>query len=185
MKETFVRSLWNKTLCILSTLVESEIVLSIILFLFTGYLCGGFNLKRDTIFGNIPIWLGFGICFQIFIPIFMIIFYEMIFGFKYDKEYKEGLIPFYRNTNQPMFTAKKSNNDEPTWKENYTFEAKLKLLQISYFCGRHALAKVVDINTDIIYFMFATRWLPNVNGYMVGNFTFDTNWKISNIYKVK
>ena len=185
MKETFVRPLWNKIFCILFTLVQSEILLFAVLYFFIGFLSADWNLKRNTIFGYIPIWIPFFIVFQIFTPFFMIPLYEIMFRFKYDREYKKNLIPFYtKHIEQPMLEAKKHKGFEPVWKENYEFEARLKLFEIGYFCGRHPLAKVVDTNTGILYFMFATRWTPDDNGCMVGNFTFDTNWKISNIYKV-
>ena len=188
MIQTYVRPLWNKILCIIASYLISNVILFLLLYFMLWGLNGSPNvIAEGTIFGNVPYWFVFLVAFQIFVPLIAgFSIYPLVFKYKYEKEYCKKLIPFYfDNQKQPMIEAKKYKGTEPIWKENYVFEANLKLLSINYFCGKRALAKLYDTNTEIIYYMFATRWAPTWDGTMRGNFSFDTNWYISNIYKVE
>lgn len=110
-------------------------------------------------------------------------FYRIFFREKYDKEFSKHLLPFH---DQIMFYPVKINGVEPVWIENYIFEAELTYHSVVTM-GRRTFIKLLDKKTGYSYLMFASRFnkcMYDENITIKGKFTFDTNWKISNIVKV-
>ena len=110
-------------------------------------------------------------------------FYRIFFREKYSKEFSKKLLPFH---DQIMFYPAKMNGAEPVWIENYVFEAELVYDSIVNM-GRYTFIKLIDKKTNYSYLMFASRFnecMCDESITIKGKFTFDTNWRISNIVKV-
>lgn len=186
--ETYVRPIWKSIALYLLVLLCCNIVTTTICFVLTGWLSGDWNsIAKNTVFGDIYNWLVISIAFTTISPICCIPLYFAYIPHKYDKEWKQGLIPYNIETTIPMWYPEKLNGYEPVWKQNKPFDAVLKFVGIKNY-NRYSFA-ILEDTAGIQYIMFSTRFnelakeADVMHNTYSGTFIFDTNWKISNIRK--
>jgi hypothetical protein len=183
--KTYIRPWYLRVVDYLLSMLIFNVAMFIMIFFLLWGLTGDHNtLSYGTIFGDVPTWFVFWFTFFIMSPILSFVIWIQ-FPKKYDREYKKGLIPYFNN--HPLFYARKIANAEPEWRLSECFQAILKFDSIEKY-GSFSFACLQDVETQFYYLMFSDRFnklKANINGLYEGTWDFDTNWRITNIYKVE
>jgi len=185
--ETYVRPWYKSVALYLLIFIVSSIIYGIMNYILCGILSGNFNkIAKDTIFGDIPYWCVIWFAMITLNPICCIPLFFALVPRKYEREWKQKLIPFnYKK--QIMEYPEKINGHEPIWKPNYTFTATLKFVSIDNY-NHYSFAKLSDESNT--YLMFSSRFnelakeADVMHNTYYGTFTFDTDYRIVNIKEV-
>lgn len=189
-RETYIKPKSKIVLETFITFVFVNIFLGVLSFLAYGYLYNDFwVVAKDTLFGDTYVWVIAWSVFAILSPIIIFTLWPVLWGIKYDKEWKKlKLIPYNpHKPNQPLFQPRPIDGKEPIWKENDVFKAKLKVIGHQLFPGYIKNEYiVVEDEAGIRYIVSGPafdfmQYFKDEDGMICGYFTFNAKRRQNSI----